>query len=121
MFTGVIFFLGLDHSASVQVKTRISLECTANTDGVDITPFLHASPLLDRDALDVAAMAGQVMADGYPASFNSFGSIMKSIWGAIKSIGKPILGILGGSGIPVVSTVGHIGGKVIEGLESVLG
>jgi hypothetical protein len=121
LFTGVIFFLGIDKSASVQVKTRISLECTANTDGVDITPFLHASPLLDREALDVAAMAGQVMADGYPASYNSFGSIMGSIWNAIKSVGKPILNILGGSGIPVVSTIGQLGGKLVQGLESALG
>jgi hypothetical protein len=116
LFAGVVFFLGLSPSASVQVKSRMHLECQVDTSGTAVQPFLHSSPILDRQAMDIVATIGQVQSHAYPAKFNDFGGILGSIWDAVKSVAKPILHPLieGVSGIPVV-------GGLVQGLANKVG
>jgi hypothetical protein len=116
IFSGVVFFLGIDKSASVQVKSRMHLECQVDTAGAAVQPFVHSSPVLDTEAIDVVAKVGQVQSHAYPADFNDLGGILGSIWGAIKSIAKPILHpfIEEAGSIPIV-------GGLAQGLASKLG
>jgi len=117
MLTGVLFFEGLDRSATVRVKSKTYLECTAALEGLAIQPFVHGSPCLDRQAIDTVALIGQVQAHAYYASYNDLSSILKSIWGALETVGKPLLGFARDSGIPVVSDVGKIGGRIFDAID----
>lgn len=116
LFSGCVFFLGIDKAASVQVKSRMHLECQVDTQGTAVQPFVHSSPILDNEAIDMVAKIGQVQAHGYPASFNDLSSILGSIWGAIKSVAKPFLD-------PVVDAAGDIPivGGLIKGLAGKAG
>lgn len=124
--TGVVFFEGLDVSASIQVKTRQYMENQPEASVLDSTgelaqataaatairPFAEVSPLYDKQAIEVAALVAQAEPHAYPASANDFSSVMRSIWDTVKSVGKHVVGfadVLSGLGVPVAGTVSTIG------------
>jgi hypothetical protein len=98
---GVIFYLGIDKAATLQVKSRTHIEATADAGGYSIQPFVHSSPVMDTQALDVVAKVAQVQKHCYYAEYNDLGKMMKSIWNAIWPIGKyAATGLL--SALPVI-------------------
>jgi len=116
--TGVVFFEGLDQAASVQVKSHLFLEneLDAGTGSSALRPFAKTSPLYDMTALERVAVVEQASPHMYPASFNDFSTVMKSIWGVLKKVGLPIADVLAGAGIPLVSPAIGIGAKLARGL-----
>lgn len=106
MMTSVTFFEGLasgysgtgstvstNAAASVRVKSRLFIEAISTGAGA-ISPYVHRSPVLDQLAIDTVATVGQTTADAFPASFNSFGTIMNTIWTGIKRVARPLLGVV---------------------------
>jgi len=87
---GVVFFSGIDKSATIQIKSRTHIEAQAAVDGYSIQPFVHSSPILDDKAMSVVALVGQVQKHAYYAEYNDLGQMMKSIWNAIWPIGKSV-------------------------------
>lgn len=118
LMTGVMFFMGLNPAASLEVKSRMHLEAQVNRDGTVVQPFVHSPPVYDREALEIVAKVGQVQKHAYYASFNDLSNILSSIWGAIKSVGTPIVNTLGGLGIPIISDVANVAGRLIRGVEA---
>jgi hypothetical protein len=118
LLTGVMFFMGLNTVASLEVKSRMHLENQVSRDGFAVQSFVHSPPVYDADALEVVAKVSQVQKHAYYASYNDLGSILGSIWGAIKSVGKPIAQLVEDSGIPILSSIGHVAGRLIRGVEA---
>jgi hypothetical protein len=116
IFAGVVFFLGIDKAATIQVKSRMHLECQVTSQGTAVQPFIHSSPVLDNEAIDVVAKVGQVQSHAYPANYNDLGGILGSIWDAVKSVAKPLLH-------PIIETAGDIPiiGGLAKGLASKAG
>jgi hypothetical protein len=118
LLTGVVFFMGINSKASLEVKSRMHLECQVDRAGSAVQPFVHSPPVYDRTALEIVAKVAQVQKHAYYASYNDLGSILGSIWGAIKAVGAPITNLLAGSGIPILSDIGKVAGRLIRGVEA---
>lgn len=116
LYTGVIFFLGIDKLATIQVKSRMHLQCQADPRGYAVQPFVHSSPLYDPLAREIVAKVGQVQKHAYYASYNDLSNILGSIWGAIKSVASPILKPIG----DIVGDVPIVGG-LVKGLGQKIG
>lgn len=115
-YTSVQFFMGIQNTAQLHVKTRLHLECEVQAKDSAVTPFLHKSPTIDRRALDTVAYVAQNQAHVFFASDNDLSSIL-------QSIGKILPGLLSamqGSGIPFVENVGKVGGNIGRGLKDLL-
>jgi len=128
--TGVVIFEGLSQAASVQVKSRKYMENQlepldggVNQVALAVRPFAKQSPMYDPIALEVVAVTSQSAPHAYPAEANDFGTVMKSIWNTLKTVGRHILGatdLAAAAGIPgaaVASGIGH----AVETIGSALG
>lgn len=113
MLAGVILVRGIDKRANLNVKTRLGLESLVEGP-TPVAPFQHASPVLDRTAIDTVTRLSQASPMAYPAEYNDFGAILGVIKNVLTNIVKPVSGALGGLGIPVVS-------DIAGGVNSVLG
>jgi len=91
MTTSVTFITGLAGGTtlanlpSIRVKLRSMIECISGG-SPSIAPFTHPAPLLDQMAMDMTAKLGQMGADAYPESYNSFSDILGTLWGGVKQI-----------------------------------
>jgi hypothetical protein len=96
LMAGIIFMSGIAADATLSVKSRMHIEATVASYGASIMPFVHSSPVLDTSALNIVAAVGQVQKHGYYASYNSLGSILGSIFGAVKSVAPTLLNAASG-------------------------
>lgn len=102
--TGVILFRGIDRSANLSVKTRLGVEAQVER-GTAVAPFQHASPPLDKMALDAVTYVSQSSPMAYPSCYNDFGAIMdviKQVLGFVKKGAK----VGAGLGLPYVGAIG---------------
>lgn len=115
-YTSVQFFLGMQHTSQLHIKTRLYLENEAHARDSPVTPFLHKSPSYDFRAMQIVALVAQNQQHVFYAADNDLSSIL-------QSIGKILPGLLGaleGSGLPLASTAGMLGGHVGRGLKALL-
>jgi hypothetical protein len=106
--TGVILFRGIDAGANLSVKCRLGIEAQVER-GTAVAPFQHASPPLDKMAIDTVTYVSQTSPMAYPSSYNDFGKILdviKSVLGIVKT----------GAGV-----AGKLGLPYVGAIESVLG
>jgi len=115
LLAGIILFRGVARTANVNIKTRIGLESLVETSSI-VSPFQHASPVLDRMAIDQVTRLSQASPMAYPAEYNDFSSILATIKNVLSNIVKPIAGTLSGLGIPIVSDVAGIGHNILGNL-----
>jgi hypothetical protein len=111
MLTGLILMRGIDKNANVQVKFRNGVEAQVSSVSA-LAPFQHASPPLDRLAIDMVTEIAQETGMAYAACYNdddSFMGILKQILGIVGPVARGI----GGLGLPIVSNIaGGIGGML---------
>lgn len=119
MLSSIILIRGIDKRANLQVKSRIGLESLVEGP-TQVAPFQHASPILDKRAIDQVTRLSQASPQAYPACYNDFSAILNTIKGVISGFVKPIAGALGDLGIPIISDVaGGINGIIGQlGLSS---
>jgi hypothetical protein len=125
IITGNVFILNIANpagagvtggGASFRIKTHMFIEGQLSFGHPVLTPFAHGSARLDNKAMEMVANISQVALDAYPASYNSLGTILKSIWEGIKSVAKPILNVA--SMIPGVAPYAIAGNAVISAGET---
>lgn len=125
--TSVTFFEGLvigqggaatATGATIRVKSRLNLECLS-FGGPGIAPFIHPGPLYDDLAITQVAKIAQMAPDAYPASFNSFGTVVSSIWSWMKRIGRPLLtGV--SAAFPAAAPIAGLGLAGMEAVDNVV-
>jgi len=116
--TGVVLFKGISGTANVQVKSVCGFENLVVA-GNAVSPYQHASPSLDRLAIDRATEIAQQAPMVYPASYNDLSSILNVIKDVVNTVGTPLRqigNVIGGLGIPVVSDIANIGAGLLGGL-----
>lgn len=112
-YTSVQFFLGIQNTAQLHVKTRLYLENEVHANNSPVTPFLHKSPSYDPAALRLIAYVAQNQAHVFFAADNDLGTILQNIGKILPGL----LSSLAGSGIPGLTTVGSVGGGIGRGLK----
>lgn len=118
VLTSTTYFLGLVvgsasvPGASVRVKSRLYLECLS-AGAPAIGPFIHPSPIFDQQSINSVVIAGQMGPDAYPASYNSFSTVMQSVWNGIKSIARPVLKVAG-----LIPGVGSVANALSLGIDA---
>lgn len=118
LLTSTTYFLGLVvgsasvPGASVRIKSRLYLECLS-AGAPAIGPFIHPSPIFDQQAINSVVIAGQMGPDAYPASYNSFSTVMQSVWNGIKSVARPVLKVAG-----LIPGVGSIANAISLGIDT---
>jgi hypothetical protein len=108
--TGVVLFRGISGAANLSVKTRIGIEAQVER-GTAVAPFQHASPPLDKEAIDQVTRVSQMTPMAYPSCYNDLGEILnviKKVLGGIKNVG----GVLGGLGVPMVGGISGLLGQL---------
>jgi hypothetical protein len=124
MMTSVVTFRNLPAgvtsgtTASLRVKGRTYLECISNGSNPVVAPYVHSPADFDMQALHSVIVAGKRMGDAYPASANSLGGILGSIWGAIRDIGRPIAKQVGALRIPFISDIANAADDIVGGIDS---
>lgn len=95
-------------TASLRIKSRNYYECISNGTNAAVAPYVHPPAQFDFQALNSVIIAGKQLADGYPASANSFSTILSNVWGALKQYVRPIANTIGGLDIPVASGIARM-------------
>lgn len=115
--TGIIMWRGLYKAASIQVKTRIGIESVPGVDS-PWSPFTEASPLYDPAVMTRTSIVRARLPLMFPAHYNDFSDILKTIGEVIMGPVRGIADTIGGMGIPVLSDIaGPIGG-VLGGIKN---
>lgn len=124
MMTSVVTFRNLPAgvtngmSASLRIKGRTYLESISNGSNPVVSPYIHSPADFDMKALHSVIVAGKRMQDAYPASANSLGGILGSIWGAIRNIGRPIIKGLAGTNLPILSDIANVADEIVGGIDN---
>jgi len=107
--SGLVLFRGIDARANLSVKTRIGLEAQVERGSV-VAPYQHASPALDKMAIDAVTEVAQRSNMAYKAAMNNtngLAGIIRGILTGIKGVGN----FVGDLGLPIVSGIsGKVGG-----------
>lgn len=112
--SAVILFRGVSGYANLSIKARMGMEAQIER-GSAVSPFQHASPGLDRAAIDAVTEVSQRSAMAYPASYNNTNGLVNVIRNVLSGLGG-VGRFVGGLGIPIVSDVGGTVGSVLGGL-----
>jgi len=105
-------------TASLRIKARTYLECISNGSNPVVAPYVHSPADFDMQALHSVIVAGKRMGDAYPASANSLGGILGSIWGAIRDVGRPLMKQVGAWKIPLISDIANAADDIVGGVDS---
>lgn len=123
MMTAVCMFRNLPVAgangltASLRVKSRTFFEAISNGSNPAVAPYIHPPAQFDFQALNSVIVAGKQLGDGYPACYNSLGSILNKIWSALRGTSS----IVGGLGIPILSDIGRLTNTTMTGIDNIAG
>lgn len=112
-YTSVQFFLGIQNTAQLHIKTRLHMECEVHAQQSPVTPFAHKSPTYDPVAIQTVTVIAQNQAHVFFASDNDLSGILQSIGAILPGLARS----LGNSGVPILSTIGKVVGVVGKGLK----
>jgi len=103
-----VLFTGISISATVELKMIHAYELQAGL-GSSFALFVEASAEPDTDAIDAYFALRHGMMDGYPASFNFFGSLMAGLTSLIPRIAS-WLAPVGKAALPAIGqAIGQLG------------
>lgn len=75
---GYIAFRGLDPEATVNLVSRVGVDMKVSPN-TQYAPFMHNPPVYDGTAMRMYYEIARRMADGYPASYNATGDLLKVV------------------------------------------
>jgi hypothetical protein len=87
---GVAIFTGIDPTANLEVKVRTGIEFIP-VSGSMMSAFMSDAPLKDQVALDMVQATQTKLQPVYEASFNSAGTIVVAVLGAIAAVAPYII------------------------------
>jgi len=120
MTTGVILWRGLYNAATLQVKTRLGLECVPGPNSL-WAPFTESSPPYQPATLAKCTMVRQRLPQAFPAHYNDLSSILDTIGGIIMGPVRGVADMLGGAGIPVISDIASTVGGGLGFIKDLFG
>lgn len=112
-YTSVQFYLGIQNTSQLHIKTRLHLECEVHAQQSPVTPFIHKSPTIDEQAMHIVAYVAQNQAHVFFASDNDLSGILQSIGAILPGIAR----MASDSGVPFLSQLGKVVGVVGRGLK----